>query len=83
MKVDLTPAEMKALVHALNMRIAVFNERLQEVGGRAESSWRLIRNYVRDDDALRSKLRGFLAENDEMQRKLRAIGATKTPPVRD
>jgi hypothetical protein len=82
MKVDLTPAELRALVHALNMRVAVFNERLQEVGGRV-GGWRVVRGYVEADCALRDKLRGFIAEDDEMQRKLRAVAASPALPKRD
>ena len=82
MTVDQARAELKALVHALNMRIAVFNERLQEAAGR-EGGWRVVRGYVEADCALRDKLRGFLAENDEVQRKLRAMTAKPTLPERD
>lgn len=67
MTVDLTPAEMKALIHALNMRVAVFNERLQEAGGKGTnipSYWRLIRTYIHMDEMLRDKLRAALAAGE-------------------
>lgn len=64
MTVDLTSAELKAIVHALSMRISVFSDRLREQGGQAEGSWRLIRRYIHDDMALRDKLRSTMPKSD-------------------
>ena len=68
MVIELTPSEIRAIVHALQARALIFRARLQEAGTGSEG-WRAIRRYMTEDEDLANRL-------------LETIKDDKTNPVR-
>jgi len=60
MPVDLTPAELRAIIHALEARREILKSKLLEAGVSSEG-WRAVRRYIHEDDALHKKLAVILA----------------------
>jgi hypothetical protein len=55
MLVELTPTELRAVVHALQARALMLRARLQEAGTSSEG-WRAVRRYMVEDEELASRL---------------------------